>query len=197
VDIVITNPPFSLFREYVSILMNADVQFLILGSQNAITYKETFALIQQNKMWTGVDNGGKKWFEVPAHYENNTPARVKIVAGVKYFSLGSVYWFTNLDVAKRHTDITLSKVFSEHKSDYPYYDGYDAINVDKVADIPSGFAGKMGVPITFIDKYSPSQFEIIGLDRYTKGNPSPGRRLLINGKEKYARVIIRVNRRSK
>jgi len=190
-DIVVTNPPFSLFREYVAQLMDYDKKFLIIGSQNAITYKETFELIQDNKIWTGADNGGTKWFQVPDDYEIKTESRKKVVDGIKYFSMGSIYWFTNLDIIKRHEDITLFRSYYGNEDNYPHYDGFDAINVDKVADIPFDYEGMMGVPITFIDKYNPSQFEICGLDRYIEGNPVPGRRFTLNGKEKYARVIIR------
>ncbi|AIV07044.1 modification methylase [Vibrio harveyi] len=190
-DIVVTNPPFSLFREYVAQLMDYDKKFLIIGSQNAITYKETFQLIKENKIWTGVDNGGTKWFQVPDDYEIKTESRKKVVDGVKYFSMGSIYWFTNLDITKRHEDITLFRIYAGNEENYPKYDGFDAINVDKVADIPLDYEGMMGVPITFIDKYNPEQFEICGLDRYIDGNPTPGKRFTIGGKEKYARVVIR------
>lgn len=190
-DIVVTNPPFSLFREYVAQLMDYDKKFLIIGSQNAITYKETFQLIKENKIWTGVDNGGTKWFQVPDDYEIKTESRKKVVDGVKYFSMGSIYWFTNLDITKRHEDITLFRIYAGNEENYPKYDGFDAINVDKVADIPLDYEGMMGVPITFIDKYNPDQFEICGLDRYIDGNPTPGKRFTIGGKEKYARVVIR------
>ena len=191
-DIVVTNPPFSLFREYVTQLIEHDKKFLIIGNQNNLTYKEIFKLVKENKIWTGVDNGGTKWFKVPDHYDIKTKTRMKTVNGQKYFSMGNVYWFTNLDNRKRHEDITLYKTYHKNESDYPTYDNYNAINVDKVADIPMDYKGHMGVPITFIDKYNPEQFEIVGIDRVlveeTTGKVS---RFRINNKEKYARVVIR------
>jgi hypothetical protein len=191
--IVVTNPPFSLFREYVAQLIQYDKKFLIIGNQNNFTYKEIFKLVKENKIWAGVDNGGTKWFKVPDHYEIQPDTRIKIVDGEKYFSMGSVYWFTNLDTRKRHEDLILYKTYN--KAEYPTYDNYDAINVNKVADIPMDYKGLMGVPITFIDKYNPDQFEILGIDRVlveeATGKVS---RFRINDKEIYARVIIRNKR---
>ena len=188
-DIVVTNPPFSLFREYVAQLAEYDKKFLILGDQNAITYKETFKLIKEDKLWLGYDNGGTKWFQVPNDYNIPTESRKKIENGVQYFSMGRIVWFTNLDTTKRHQEITLYKKYS--KEEYPKYDTYNAINVNKVSDIPMDYFGVMGVPITFLDKYSPSQFEIIGIDRYIEDNPNYGRRFTVNSKETYARVLIK------
>ena len=162
-DIVVTNPPFSLFREYVAQLIEHDKKFLIIGNQNVITYKEIFKLIKENKLWAGVDNGGTKWFKVPDHYDIQTETRIKTVDGQKYFSMGSVYWFTNLDNRKRHEDIILYKTYYGNESEYPTYDNYDAIEVNKVANIPMDYKGFMGVPITFVDKYNPEQFEILGM----------------------------------
>lgn len=160
-DIVVTNPPFSLFREYVAQLMDYDKKFLILGSQNAITYKETFKFIKENKMWLGYDNGGTKWFQVPDDYDIPTDSRKKIENGIKYFSMGSVVWFTNLDTTKRHEELDLWKKYIPEE--YPKYENYDAININKISEIPKDYSGAMGVPITFLDKYNPEQFEIIGL----------------------------------
>ena len=189
-DIVVTNPPFSLFREYVAQLIEHDKKFLIIGNQNNLTYKEIFKLVKEDKIWTGVDNGGTKWFKVPDHYDIQTETRIKTLDGQKYFSMGSVYWFTNLDTRKRHEDLILYKTYN--KAEYPTYDNYDAINVNKVADIPVDYKGLMGVPITFIDKYNPDQFEILGIDRVlveeATGKVS---RFRIDNKEIYARVIIR------
>lgn len=191
-DIVVTNPPFSLFREYVAQLVKYDKKFLIIGNQNNLTYKEIFKLVKENKIWTGVDNGGTKWFKVPNHYNIETETRIKIENGQKYFSMGSVYWFTNLDIAKRHEDIILYKRYYGNENEYPTYDNYNAINVNKVADIPMDYKGAMGVPITFIDKYNPEQFEIIGIDRVLveelTGKVS---RFKINSKEIYARIVIK------
>ena len=158
-DIVVTNPPFSLFREYVAQLIKYDKKFLILGQQGAVIYKEIFPLIKENKMWLGYDNGGTKWFQVPSDYDIPTESRKKTVSGVKYFSMGSVNWFTNLDVAKRHEQMILYKKYDP--AEYPKYNNYDAININLKADIPIGYEGIMGVPITFLDSYNPDQFEII------------------------------------
>ncbi|MBT9150706.1 MAG: hypothetical protein DDT40_00883 [candidate division WS2 bacterium] len=160
-DIVVTNPPFSLFREYVAQLVEYDKKFLILGDQNAITYKETFGYIKENKLWLGYDNGGTKWFQVPDDYDIQTESRIKIVNGIKYFSMGRIMWFTNLDTTKRHEDIVLYKKYTPQE--FSKYDNYDVINVDKVSDIPMDYDGVMGVPITFADKYNPKQFEILGI----------------------------------
>ncbi len=191
-DIVVTNPPFSLFREYVSQLIEHDKKFIIIGNQNNFTYKEIFKLVKENRIWAGVDNGGTKWFKVPNHYEIQTETRIKTENGEKYFSMGSVYWFTNLDTKKRHEDIILYKKYKGNENEYPTYDNYNAINVNKVADIPIDYKGLMGVPITFIDKYNPKQFEIIGIDRVLveelTGKVS---RFRINNKEIYARIIIK------
>ena len=191
-DIVVTNPPFSLFREYVAQLIEHDKKFLIIGNQNNLTYKEIFKLVKENKIWTGVDNGGTKWFKVPEHYDIATETRIKVVDGQKYFSMGSVYWFTNLDNKKRHIDLILHKKYYGNETDYPTYDNYDAINVNKVAEIPVDYKGLMGVPITFIDKYNPAQFEIVGIDRVLveelTGKVS---RFKIDAKEIYARVVIK------
>lgn len=167
-DIVVTNPPFSLFREYVAQLMEYNKKFLILGDQNAITYKETFNYIKDNKLWLGYDNGGTKWFQVPMDYDIPTESRKKVVDGVKYFSMGRIYWFTNLDTTKRFEELVLYKKYTP--SEYPTYFNYNAIEVSKVSDIPMDYEGHIGVPITFIDKYNPKQFEIIGSSK-TLGEP--------------------------
>ena len=199
-DIVVTNPPFSLFREYVAQLVEYDKKFLILGDQNAITYKETFKLIKEDKLWLGYDNGGTKWFQVPMDYDIPTETRKKIVNGVKYFSMGRIVWFTNLDTIKRYQEITLYKKYNpkEHLN----YKNYEAINVDKVSDIPMDYNGVMGVPITFLDKYNPNQFEIIGQTHSgdtspeveaLRTNPERRHRGIVSGqdKEKYARILIK------
>src|SRR3989338_2981110 len=133
-DIVVTNPPFSLFREYVAHLMEYNKKFLILGDQNAVTYKETFGFIKENKLWHGYDNGGTKWFQVPNDYDIETETRIKIENGTKFFSMGRIVWYTNLDTTKRHEKIVLYKKYTPEE--FPEYDNYDVINVDKVADIP-------------------------------------------------------------
>lgn len=157
-DIVVTNPPFSLFREYVAQLIKYDKKFVIVGNQNAITYKEIFPLIKNNKLWLGC-TGGKMVFTVPNTYEPRA-TRYWEENGVKYRSMGNTYWFTNLDHKNRHERLILYKKYSPQE--YPKYDNYNAINVDKVADIPCDYDGIMGVPITFLHKYNPDQFEIVG-----------------------------------
>ena len=144
-DIVVTNPPFSLFREYVAVLMEHDKKFLIIGNKNSLTYKEFFPLIKENRIWIG--------YESPSEF--NTPN------GLSKKVQGLCRWFTNLDITKRHEKLILWKTYNSEE--YPKYDNYDAINVDKVTDIPVDYEGVMGVPITFLDKYNPEQFEIIGL----------------------------------
>ncbi len=194
-DLVITNPPFSLFREYVAQLIEYGKKFIILGNQNAITYKEVFSLIKENLIWLGVDNGGTKWFRVPEHYDIKTESRIKVENGIKYFSFGSIMWFTNLDHAKRHENITLYRKYTP--DEYMRFDNYEAINIDKVSEIPYDWYGVMGVPITFLDKYNPDQFEIVGLiagnikglagipSKIGKDGP------YINGKLKYGRILIK------
>ena len=195
-DIVVTNPPFSLFREYVAQLIEYDKKFLILGHQNAIIYKEVFKFIKENKLWLGVDNGGTKWFRVSDHYDIETETRKKTEDGKKYFSMGSIVWFTNLDNRKRHEDLILYKTYKGNENLYPTYDSLNAIEVSKVVDIPVDFAGVMGVPITFIDKYNPEQFEILGSNRGVDQDPNGvfGRGSFLNGKETFKRLFIKNKR---
>lgn len=169
-DIVVTNPPFSLFREYVAQLVEHKKKILIIGNQNAITYNEVFPLIKENKLWLGVHNGGTKWFQVKDHYDIKTESRKKVVGGVKYFSMGTIMWFTNLDHGRRHQKLPLMTMednikFSKHKEvrgiGYERYCNFDALEVPFTDAIPSDFDGIMGVPITFLDRYDPDQFEII------------------------------------
>jgi hypothetical protein len=190
-DIVVTNPPFSLFREYVAQLMEYKKKFLILGDQNAITYKETFGYIKDNKLWLGYDNGGTKWFQVPMDYDIPTESRKKIVNGVKYFSMGRILWFTNLDTIKRHENLVLYKKYTAEE--FPKYDNYDVINVDKVSDIPMNYKGVMGVPITFVDKYNPKQFEILGVANSARWIGYKCLTLL-QGKKIYNRILIKLRK---
>ncbi|MCD7711127.1 MAG: adenine-specific methyltransferase EcoRI family protein [Porphyromonadaceae bacterium] len=157
-DIVVTNPPFSLFREYVAQLMKFDKKFLIIGNQNAITYKEIFPLIKENKLWLGVKSGDMS-FTVPEDYEERETRFWIDNNGQKWRSMGNICWFTNLDHNKRHLPLDLYKRYTPEE--YPRYDNYDAINVDKTSEIPLDYSGVMGVPITFLDKYCPEQFEIV------------------------------------
>jgi hypothetical protein len=169
-DVVVTNPPFSLFRDYVAQLVEHGKRFLIIGHQNAITYKEIFPHIQSNKVWLGTSNGGTKWFQVRSDYNIKTESRKKIVDGLKYFSMGSIVWFTNLDHGRRHQKLSLMNTadnlkFSRNmkgKAAYDRYENYDAIEVGNYKEIPNDYGGVMGVPITFLDKYNPDQFEIVG-----------------------------------
>jgi len=192
-DIVVTNPPFSLFTEYVSQLMEYDKKFIIMGDQNQITTKNVFNFVFQKKLWLGVDNGGTKWFKVPDHYTIDTPTRQKIEDGIKYHSKGNIGWYSNLDVYKRHIDVTLYKKYYGNEHEYPFYDGTDIINVDLVSEIPVDYDGVMGVPITFLDKHNPDQFEILGISNSARyiGYPEYKFLAIINGKKKYNRLVIR------
>lgn len=197
-DIVITNPPFSLFREYVATLLEYEKKFIIIGNQNAITYKEIFSLLKDNKIWLGYNSGDME-FMVPDYYEPRA-VRYREENGIKYRSLGNICWFTNLDIAKRHEDIILYKKFKEEE--YLKYDNFDAINVNRTKEIPLNYKGLMGVPITFMEKYNPDQFKIIdALNRYAlldtqKNNDDVKKRhshmCNINGKATYFRIIIQV-----
>lgn len=160
-DVVVTNPPFSLFREYVAQLMQYEKKFIVIGTQNAITYKEIFPLIKDNRLWLGY-KAGDMAFTVPSDSEPRETRFWIDEAGQKWRSMGNVCWFTNIDHSKRHEPLTLFRRYSDDPSKYPRYDNYDAINVNKVADIPEDYDGVMGVPITFLDKYCPEQFEILG-----------------------------------
>ena len=193
-DIVVTNPPFSLFREYVAQLMEYGKRFLIMGNQNAITYKEIFKLIKENCLWLGFKSG-HTLFEVPDTYTipdfYDKTDRTKLRSngyivddnGKLWRNLGNICWFTNLDHNKRHEFIDLYKHYTP--KDYPHYDNYDAINCDLVAEIPADYEGVMGVPISFLDKYNPEQFEIV---KFRKGNDDKD--LSINGKCPYFRILI-------
>jgi len=157
-DIVVTNPPFSLFREYVSQLLKYDKKFVIVGHQNAIKYKEIFPYIRDNKMWLGFGFKGGAGHFINEHYEDYATASDHLEGMIR---VSGVHWFTNLDINKRHEDLILYKTYTP--DEYPKFENFDAINVDKTKDIPADYAGLMGVPITFMDKYNPDQFEIIGV----------------------------------
>lgn len=193
-DIVVTNPPFSLFREYVAQLMEYNKKFIIIGNKNSVTYKEIFPLLKNNKMWLGYRNiNSDMWFIVPDDYECEkveNGLRIKHIMGC---------WFTNLDVKKRHEYLDMYCRYKGHEDEYPHYDNYDAINVDKVSEIPEDYYGAMGVPITYLDKYNPEQFEIIDANDYRKFDTVPFKKHglikdkdgAINSKPKYARILIR------
>ncbi len=189
-DIVVTNPPFSLFREYVSQLVEYDKKFIIVGHQNAITYKEVFKLIKDNKLWLGYGFSGGAAHFINKHYTDYATATSHFDGMIR---VSGVTWFTNLEHSKRHDDLMLFKKYTPEE--FPTYDNYNAINVNKTKDIPVDYVGAMGVPITFLDKYNPDQFEIVGIDRVLveeiTGKVS---RFRINNKECYARIVIKNKR---
>lgn len=217
-DIVVTNPPFSLFREYVAQLIAYKKQFLIVGNQNAITYKEIFKLIKDNELWLGFKSGHTLFevpesYQIPDFYDKTNRSKLRSNGyiidenGKLWRNLGNICWFTNLEHSKRHENIDLYKFYDPEN--YPKYDNYDAINVDKVAEIPIDYDGIMGVPISFLDKYNPEQFEILGItqrnddpyklfkyttEQYPNANDLNARAvIIINGvpKTMYARILIR------
>lgn len=192
-DIIVTNPPFSLFREFVANLIAKGKKFLIIGNLNAISCKEIFPLIRDGKMWLGASiHSGDREFRVPDDYPMEASGCRVDEDGKKYIRVKGVRWFTNLDYKERHEELPLYKHYNEQE--YPKYDNYDAINVDVTADIPCDYEGVMGVPISFIDKFCPDQFKILGIDRYIADNPVPGKRFTINGKEIYARILVRAKK---
>lgn len=188
VDIVVTNPPFSLFREYVATLVEYDKKFIIIGNQNAITYKEIFPLLKDNIIWLGNNNPAPKLFYVPTLLEERKNIK-KDENGDLVATFGNICWFTNLDIKKRHEDLILIRKYNEE--DYPKYDNYDVINVNKVKDIPYDYEDIMGVPITFIDKYNPEQFEIIGIANSARWIGDLECFTLIDGRKIYNRILIR------
>lgn len=181
-DVVVTNPPFSLFREYVAQLMEYGKKFIILGNMNAITYKEIFPYIKNNELWWGCSlHGTKCHFIVPNSYEGKNVFEEN---GVRYGKVNNAIWFTNIEHSRRNTELDLFRRYSVE--DYPKYDNYDAIEVSRVENIPMDYDGVMGVPITFLDKYCPTQFEII---KFRKGDDDKD--LSVNGKCPYFRILIR------
>lgn len=204
-DIVVTNPPFSMFREFVTQIVALDKSFLIIGNQNAITYRETFELIQDNKIWLGI-NSGDMTFRVPDYYPPREHRYWEDDDGQKWRSLGNACWFTNLDFSKRHEELILFKTYNP--TDYPTYANYDGIEVGRTVDIPVDYDGHMGVPITFLSNYNPDQFEIVGNSRelsapmasiaergtYAQGGP---RFYLPKGDGTYRRLYDRIVIRNK
>ncbi len=195
-DIIVTNPPFSLFREYVAQLIKFNKKFLIIGHQNAITYKEIFPLIKSNKMWLGFGFKGGAAHFTTADYEDYAKAGDHRDGMIR---VSGVVWFTNLDHNKRHEELILVKKYRKNESDYPHYDNYDAIEISKTKDIPNNFTGAMGVPITFLTKFNPDQFEIIGATEsegkgFSNGLWIPGSRVAqgtVNGERVYKRIFIK------
>lgn len=194
-DIVVTNPPFSLFREYISTLVQYDKKFLVIGNLNAVTYKEIFPLLKENKLWLGYTyfQGGAAYFiGDPSLYDEtkiSNPKNAYIKDGKLFWRVNGVRWFTNLEHSKRNEEIILYKKYNEEE--YPKYDNYDAIEVSKVCEIPKDYNGVMGVPISFFDKYNPSQFEIVGQMANTSITETNFGYPFVNGKRKYARILIR------
>lgn len=200
-DVIVTNPPFSMFREFLTWIVDADKQFLIIGNLNNVTYKEIFPLIKQNKIWLG-NTGGHLWFAVPDDYEEKATDFKIDDNGQKWRRMGNIGWFTNLDSAKRHELLQLMNMknnvqFNPHIRGIGFqrYDNYDAIDVPYVDAIPEDFDGVMGVPVTFLSKHNPDQFEILGkidtgiINEYNLANPT------INGKNVYKRIAIRHRRK--
>lgn len=199
-DVVVTNPPFSLFREYLGQLVEYKKDFIIIGNQNSVCLGDIFPLIKDNKIWLGYMSG-HFWFMVPDDYEEKKTDFKIDANGQKWRRMGNICWFTNIDIEKRHEDMILFRNYNS--IDYPKYDNYNAIEVSRTADIPCDYYDVMGVPITFMDKYNPEQFEIVGQThisdtteetealRTDKRYRHRGR---INGKEKYARILIRRKR---
>ena len=197
-DIVVTNPPFSLFREYVDQLVKHEKQFLIIGNMNATTYKEIFPLIKDNRLWYGPSiSSGDREFGVPDHYPLTAATCRTDENGKKFIRVKGVRWFTNLDHNKRHEELYLSERYDSNS--YPKYDNYDAINVDETKNIPKDWEGAMGVPISFLDKYNPDQFEILDCNdiRLSHSVPLKEHGLIkdkdsaICGKPKYVRILVR------
>ena len=197
-DIVVTNPPFSLFREYVAQLIKYDNKFIIIGNINAVTYKEIFPLIQRDQVWLGPSiHSGDREFEIPSSYPLEAAGSRTDNEGRRYIRVKGVRWFTNLDFPQRHEELTLYKKYSPEG--YPHYDNYDAINVDKVADIPCDYDGVMGVPITYLDKHNPDQFEILDANDFIIRDQAPKKPHglikdkdgYVKGRIVYARILIR------
>lgn len=195
-DIIVTNPPFSLFREFVRWLMESKKLFLIIGNINSVTCREIFPLIRENKMWIGatMTGSGQHWFRIPDWYDNGL---IKIVDGQRFATIGGASWYTNIDHGKRHQPMQLMSMsdnikFSKHKDvrglNYQKYDNFDAIEIPHADSIPNDYDGIMGVPISFMDKYCPEQFEILGTE--TELNIPKGRGY-VNGKRLYSRIFIR------
>lgn len=191
-DIVVTNPPFSLFREYIAQLIEYDKKFLVIGNLNAITYKEVFPLLKENKIWLGPSIvSGDREFRVPNNvFDANKVSKYREDEfGNKYVKVVGVRWFTNLDHKKRHEEIILCK--SYNAKDYPTYDNYNAINVNNCKNIPMDYDGCMGVPISFMDKYCPEQFEILNCSAYSSTTHLGCGALFVANKKIYARILIK------
>ena len=200
-DIVVTNPPFSLFRKYVVLLVEHNKKFILIGNINAVSYKEIFPLIKEGKLWAGYSFNKAMLFEVDEGYTYDKKATDKIADGKKYARVPVIAWYTNLDINRQHEDLILTKNYTGNEINYPKYDHCDVINVSRVSDIPKDYFGIMGVPITFLGSWSSDQFEIIdllnrysiydsqGINDYIKENHLHS--CNIDGKATYARILIR------
>lgn len=192
-DIVITNPPFSLFREFIDQLIHYNKKFLVIGNENAITYKNVFSYIKNNQMWEGYNSPRPKEFFIPDDYDMKNLGIDK-KTGKRTAKFGNTLWFTNLPTRKRQEEIIFTASYYDDKNkreNYPIYDNYEAIEVSKVINIPKDYMGKMGVPITFLSQYNPQQFEIIGCSAYSNDDYYGIGALYVEKKKKYARIIIK------
>ena len=187
-DIVVTNPPFSLSKQYIPLLVESGKHFVVLGNMNHAHYKELFKYFKEGKIWLGV-HSGHFWFRVPDYYEpKNTDFKID-QAGQKWRRMGNICWFTNLDIPKRHTPLEMYKKYNPDL--YPKYDTYDAIHIKTVEEIPEDYYGKMSVPITFLASHCPEQFEILGLLNHGSDSEYDFAKPILNGEEKYVRLIIK------
>ena len=199
-DIVVTNPPFSLFREYVAQLIKYKKNFIIMGNNNAITYKEIFPLLKNGDIWLGTVSNRTMEFRLPAYYEKWDRIDEE---GNKYGKVPAISWFTNLDIPKRHEPMRLWRKYEDDPDFYPKYDNYDAIEVSRVSNMPVDYDGIMGVPITYLSVHNPDEFEILGSRRWSKSQalldiytgdvdpPENDKKTLIDGSETYDRIFIR------
>lgn len=188
-DIVVTNPPFSLMKEYLPLVAESKKMFLILGNMNHVTFKEIFHYFKDNKMWLGY-NSGHFWFKVPDYYEEKRTDYKKDLSGQKWRRLGNICWFTNMDIDIRHQPLDLYKRYSPEK--YPTYDTYDAIHVEFYNEIPIDTDKIMGVPVTYLAYHCDEQFEILGkFDGGTSTNNLDLAKPIVNGQAKYKRIAIR------
>ncbi len=190
-DVVVTNPPFSLFREYMAMLMNHGKKFLIIGNMNNVTYSGVLDLFMKKKVWMGY-NSGHFWFKVPDSYDAKATDFKITPDGQKWRRMGNICWYTNLEIRRTHEDMVLFRDYSPEE--YPMCENYDAIYVRKTADIPRDYFGAMGVPITFMAQYNPDQFDLLGLD---KDFTSDGKRFRLDGEQKYAHLVIRRKEKGK
>lgn len=194
-DIVVTNPPFSLFRDFVPTLIKYNKKLIVLGTTNATTYKDIFPLIKNNELWSGASFNKTIDFEVPDHYDTSKAINKD---GKEIIKVPAISWWTNLDYKISYSDIETTSTYKDNEDKYPKYDNYDAINVDKVAEIPKDYDGVMGVPITFIEKWNPEQFEVLGTTKSWDNNKYksyPGIDApIVNGEPLYARILIQNKR---